>query len=168
MLDPLKIFHDVAISKFIDKKWTGKLNEGFKHLANTSKGDAAEEFIKIYTQGLGFNSEKNLKRLGDWDVKINEKKFEVKCATEDISGSFQFNHIRFDYKYDFLLCLGVAPNNLLFRIWSKGDVATDKAGTMVSMGRGQNSSFKLTKKASSLYTIEKLQKTLSNLLRIHT
>lgn len=165
MLDPLKIFHDVAISKFIDKKWTGQSHEAFKHLANTSKGDAAEEFIKIYAEALGFSAEKNQKRLGDWDIKINGKKFEVKCATEDISGSFQFNHIRFDYKYDFLLCFGVAPNDLFFRIWSKGDVATDKAGTMVSMGRGQNSSFKLTKKVSNLYDIEKLQKILSKLLK---
>jgi len=163
MPDPLKLFHDVAISKFIDKKWTGQPYEAFKHLANTSKGDAAEEFIKVYAEVLGFRAEKNKKRLGDWDVKINEKKFEVKCATEDISGSFQFNHIRFDYKYDFLLCLGVTPNNLLFRIWNKGDVATDKAGTMVSMGRGQNSSFKLTKKKSDLFDINHLRDELTPL-----
>src|SRR3989344_6574729 len=164
MLDPQKIFHDIAISKFIDKKWTGQPNEAFKHLANTSKGDAAEEFIKMYATALGFKAEKNQKRLGDWDVKINEKKFEVKCATEDISGSFQFNHIRFDYRYDFLLCLGVSPNGLFFRIWSKGDVATDKAGTMVSMGRGQNSSFKLTKKISDMQQITELYKALSELI----
>lgn len=165
MLDPLKIFHDVAVSKFIDKKWTGQPNKAFKHLANTSKGDAAEEFIKVYAEALGFLAEKNKKRLGDWDVKINEKKFEVKCATEDISGAFQFNHIRFDYKYDFLLCLGVAPKELFFKIWTKADVATDKAGTMVSMGRGQNSSFKLTKKKKDLFDIKELPKRLKRVLR---
>lgn len=165
MVDPLKLFNEVAISKFIDKKWTGQVNEAFKHLANTSKGDAAEEFIKVYALALGFEAEKNLRRLGDWDVKINDKKFEVKCATEDIAGSFQFNHIRYDYHYDFLLCLGVTPVNLLFRIWSKGDVATDKAGTMVSMGRGQNSSFKLTKKKSDLFDIGQFQDKLDPLIR---
>src|SRR3989338_8588514 len=164
MLDPQKIFHDIAISKFIDKKWTGQPNEAFKHLANTSKGDAAEEFIKMYATALGFKAEKNQKRLGDWDVKINEKKFEVKCATEDISGSFQFNHIRFDYRYDFLLCLGVSPNNLLFGMWTKGDLATDKAGTLVSMGRGQNSSFKLTKKIIDLHDIRGLKDALTAIL----
>lgn len=166
MLDPLKIFHDVAIGKFIDKKWTGQPHEAFKHLANSSKGDAAEEFVKIYTEALGFEIENRVSRLGDWDVKISGKTFEVKCATEDISGSFQFNHIRYDSKYDFLLCLGVTPNNLVFGIWGKGDVATGKAGTLVSMGKNQNSSFKLTKKVSSLYDIDKLQGTLSRLLRI--
>lgn len=157
MIDPLKLFHEVAISKFIDKKWTGQRHEAFKHLANTSKGDAGEEFIKEYAEAIGFVSEKNRIRQGDWDVKIDDKKIEVKCATEDTSGSFQFNHIRFDYKYDYLLCLGISPNDLLFRIWSKADVATDKAGTMVSMGRGQNSSFKLTKRKTDLYPIGELK-----------
>src|SRR3989344_5975247 len=164
MPDPLKIFRDVAIGKFIDKKWTDQPHEAFKHLANSSKGDAAEEFIKIYTQALGFKIENRVSRLGDWDVKIEGKTFEVKCATEDISGSFQFNHIRYDSKYDFLLCLGVTPNNLVFEIWSKGDVVTGVAGNLVSMGKNQNSSFKLTKKISSLQNIRKLQETLKKLL----
>ena len=164
MLDPLKIFHDVAIHKFIDKKWTGQNHEAFKHLANSSKGDAAEEFVKKYTKALGFKIENRVSRLGDWDVKLNGKTFEVKCATEDISGSFQFNHIRYDSKYDFLLCLGVTPNNLVFEIWSKGDVVTGVAGNLVSMGKNQNSSFKLTKKISSLQNIRKLQETLKKLL----
>jgi len=164
MPDPLKIFRDVAIGKFIDKKWTDQPHEAFKHLANSSKGDAAEEFIKIYTQALGFKIENRVSRLGDWDVKIEGKTFEVKCATEDISGSFQFNHIRYDSKYDFLLCLGVTPKNLVFGIWGKGDVATGKAGTLVSMGKNQNSSFKLTKKVSSLRSIEGLKKEILKIL----
>lgn len=164
MTDPLKLFRDVAISKFIDKKWTGQPHEGFKHLGNTSKGDAGQEFITKYAIELGFTAE-NFGRIRDCDVKIGNKSFEVKLASEDTSGSFQFNHIRLDYKYDFLLCLGVTPKRLLFRIWSKGDVATDKAGTMVSMGRGQNSSFKLTKKASSLHDIHKLKDELTIALK---
>ena len=165
MLDPLKIFLNVVASKTIDPKWTGQPHESFKHLANTSKGDAAETFVAEYATALGFNAEINpAGRNGDWDVKINEKKFEVKCASEDISGSFQFNHIRYDYHYDFLLCLGVSPNNLLFGVWTKGDLATDKAGTLVSMGRGQNSSFKLTKKIIDLHDIRGLKDALTAIL----
>lgn len=166
MSDPLKIFRDVAVGKFIDKKWTDQPHEAFKHLANSSKGDAAEEFIKQYTEALGFKIENRVSRLGDWDVKISGKTFEVKCATEDISGSLQFNHIRYDSKYDFLLCLGVTPSNLVFGIWGKGDVATGKAGTLVSMGKNQNSSFKLTKRISELSDIHKLQDELTLILTI--
>jgi hypothetical protein len=157
MLNPLEIFLKVVATKTIDPKWMGQPHESFKHLANTSKGDAAETFVAEYASALGFNAEINpAGRNGDWDVKINDKKFEIKCASEDVTGSFQFNHIRYDYKYDFLLCLGVAPSNLVFKIWNKGEVATGVAGNLVSMGRGQNSSFKLTKKKRELYEIEKL------------
>jgi hypothetical protein len=76
---------------------------------------------------------------------------------QDVSGAFQFNHIRYDYKYDWLLCLGIAPAEILFDVWSKADVATGKAGSMVTMGRGQNSSFKLTKKKSVLKPISKFK-----------
>jgi len=163
MIDPLKLFRDIALSKLIDKKWTGQPHEGFKHLGNTSKGDAGQEFITKYAEELGFTAE-NFGRTGDRDVEIETKNFEVKLASEDTSGSFQFNHIRLDYRYDFLLCLGVTPNNLLFKIWSKADVATDKAGNLVSMGRGQNSSFKLTKKKRDLLEINQLNKELKHIL----
>jgi hypothetical protein len=89
--------------------------------------------------------------------------FEIKMATEDVSGNFQFNHIRYDYKYDWLLCLGIAPSSILFDIWSKGDVATDKAGSLVSMGGGQNSSFKLTKPKKSLRPIVEFEAKMRSL-----
>ena len=88
MPNPKEIFLEVIGAKLIHAKWAGQSHEAFKQLANTSKGDAAEEFIKQYAEALGFKAEKNVKRLGDWDVKINDKKFEVKCATEDINGQF--------------------------------------------------------------------------------
>jgi hypothetical protein len=163
MPNPKQIFLEVIKTKLIDAKWAGQPHETFKNLPNSSKGDAGEEFIRRYAKELGFTVEK-LKRLGDWDLKIQGKKFEVKLATEDTSGNLQFNHIRYDSKYDYLLCLGVTPNHLFFGIWNKGEVATGVAGNLVSMGKNQNSSFKLTKKASNLYDIEKLQKILSDIL----
>lgn len=163
MLDPIKLFRDIAIGKFVDKKWTGKPHEGFKHLGNTSKGDAGQEFITQYAKKLGFAAE-NFGRTGDRDVRIGEKDFEIKLASEDTAGSFQFNHIRLDYKYDYILCLGVTPSGLLFGIWSKAEIATSKAGNLVSMGRGQNSSFKLTKKKNDLKDIRKLKEKLKEII----
>lgn len=162
--DPSQIFLDVVLSKAIDEKWLGKPHEAFKHLPNSSKGDAGEEFLKRYLQVLGFTVEK-LNRLGDWDLKINEKRCEVKLASEDITGAFQFNHIRYDTKYDYLICLGVTPTKLVFDIWSKAEVATEKAGTLVTMGKGQNSSFKLTKKVGSLKPIRQIKTVLRSLFR---
>lgn len=156
MTDPAQIFLEVIGSKLIHEKWAGKPHEAFKNLANTSKGDAGQEFLVRYANQLGFNA-KNHGRNGDWDIEIEDRKFEVKLASEDVSGSFQFNHIRYDSKYDFLLCLGVAPDKLLFGIWDKGQLAKGEAGNLVSMGKNQNSSFKLTKKLSVLHPIERLK-----------
>ncbi len=163
MIDPNKLFLEVIGAKLIHEKWAGQPHQAFKNLPNSSKGDAGEEFIKRYVTELNFTVEK-LERLGDWDLKIADKKFEVKLASEDISGNFQFNHIRYDSKYDYLLCLGVTPDHLVFGIWNKGDVATGLAGNLVSMGKNQNSSFKLTKKISDLEPIENLKEKLKKAL----
>ncbi len=162
--DPKEIFLEVIGAKLIDPKWAGKPHQAFKNLANTSKGDAGQEFVTRYAKELGFTVE-NLGRLGDCDVKIENKRFEVKLASEDTAGSFQFNHIRLDSKYDYLLCLGVTPDHLFFGVWKKGEVAEGIAGNLVSMGKNQNASFKLTKKISNLYDIEKFQEVLSSLFK---
>jgi hypothetical protein len=161
---PIDILKRIAATKHVTPKWIGQPLYEIKILANTSKGDLAEDFVEEYSNALGFTAAKNPTRQGDYDVKINNKKFEVKMATEDISGNFQFNHIRYDYHYDWLLCIGVSPNELRFAIYDKGGLASDKYGTMVSMGRGQNSSFKLTKSKESLRPISEYKTALTGLL----
>ena len=165
--NPNEIFLEVIGKKLIHSKWAGKPHEAFKNLANTSKGDAGQEFITKYVIALGFTANDH-GRTGDWDVEIEGKKFEIKLASEDISGSFQFNHIRYDSKYDYILCLGVAPAELFFGVWDKGQLAKGEAGQLVSMGKNQNSSFKLTKKHSKLEPIERLGEVLNNLLQTKT
>ncbi len=164
MNNPLKLLIKIAKEKHIDPKWAGKPLYLIKILANTSKGDLVEDFVTDYSNALKFTAVKNPTRQGDYDVKINSQKFEVKMATEDISGNFQFNHIRLDYRYDWLLCIGVSPSKILFQVYSKGDLATNKAGTLVSMGRGQNSSFKLTKPKSALRPISKFKRKIQSLV----
>jgi hypothetical protein len=89
-----------------------------------------------------------------WDIQINGIKFELKTATEDTGDHFQFNHIRYHRQYDAVLCLGVSPDNLYFGVWSKADVSTGKAGTLVSMEKGANASYKLTKSKQHLDTMD--------------
>ncbi len=165
MTNPVKLLTKLAKQKHVGNKWIGQPFYSIKILGNSSKGDLAEEFVMTYCRELGFNVEDKKTRLGDYDKIINGKKFEIKMATEDKGGSFQFNHLRYDYKYDFVLCLGISPSKILFEIYSKSDIATGKAGTMVSMGRGQNSSFKLTKPLSALKPISKFKKEMQSALR---
>ena len=74
-------------------------------------------------------------------------------AVEGANGTFQFNHIRLDRHYKYLLCLGIRPAAIVFGVWSKGDVAEGVAGNLVRMAEGQSVTFKLTKKADDLDSI---------------
>ncbi|MBI2630270.1 hypothetical protein HYW76_04145 [Candidatus Pacearchaeota archaeon] len=162
MTDPIKILLKVARAKHIEEKWNNQPLYLIKILPNTSKGDLGEDFIEAYATELGFNVEHKESNKGDYDKKINGKKFEIKFATEDQSGNFQFNHIRMDFKYDWLICVGCSPNDIFFEIYPKEDVVMQRAGTMVPMGKGHNADWKLTKKKSALLPISKFKEKLDN------
>jgi len=162
MCDPLKLLIQIAREKTLPGKWDNQPLLLIKIMANSTKGDLGELFVTRYSKALGMTVANRKSRLGDYDVQINGDDFEVKMATEDINGSFQFNHIRYDYKYDWIICLGVAPAEIVFEVYSKSQLVTGKAGNLVSMGRGQNSSFKLTKKKSDLRPISDFKKTLKS------
>jgi len=134
-----------------------------KKISNTNVGAVGQEFIECICGELKmlFETPVNLKSKktarSPWDIKIGNITFELKTATEDTGGKFQFNHIRYHRKYEAVLCLGVSPNNLYFNLWSKADISTGKAGNLVSMEKGANASYKLTKSKKDLYTIESFE-----------
>ena len=72
------------------------------------------------------------------------------------NGTFQFNHIRLDRQYEFLLCLGVCPHNVVFHMWRKGVVAENRAGTLVRMAEGQAVTYKLAQKLEDMVDIKLL------------
>ena len=77
----------------------------------------------------------------------------MKTASEDVKGAFQFNRIRYHRDYEALLCIGIAPTNIFMGVWSKVDVLTKKAGNLVTMEKGANASYKLTKRPDQLLPI---------------
>jgi len=161
MTNPIELLIKVAKEKHIEKKWDDQPLYLIKILPNTSKGDLGEDFIEAYAKELGFEVEHKDSNKGDYDKKINGKKFEIKFATEDQSGNFQFNHIRMDFKYDWLICLGCSPSEIFFEIYPKEDVVMQRAGTMVSMGKGHNADWKLTKKKSIMLPISQFKEKLT-------
>lgn len=56
-------------------------------------------------------------------------------------------------QYDFLLCLGICPDSVVFNVWRKGGVAENKAGTLVRMAEGQAVTHKLTKKLREMLDV---------------
>ncbi|MFC1663515.1 hypothetical protein ACFL0A_00030 [Patescibacteria group bacterium] len=158
-LDYKNLFIEALKKNTDSPKWNKGDFIGIKTVSNTKVGSVGQDFIESLCNALSipcsFPVKKNNARLtqSPWDIEIYGVKFELKTATEDTSGNFQFNHLRYHRPYDAVLCLGVTPNELYFGIWSKADVTTGKAGNLVSMEKGANASYKLTKRPSSLFPI---------------
>lgn len=149
-----------ALEKNVDNpKWKEGNFIGIKTVSNTKVGSVGQDFIEGLCGALSIpcnfplRADNTRMTQNSWDIDILGVKFELKTATEDVSGCFQFNHIRYHRPYDAVLCLGVTPNELYFGLWSKADVVTGRAGNLVSMEKGANASYKLTKKPKNLFPI---------------
>ena len=153
-----------VLSRYADAdKWVGQPFEHIKRLSNTKVGDVGQDFVEQLCRKIGFDCEFPLHATGKrsrteaWDVRIEGATFELKTATEDVSGSFQFNHIRYHRPYDALLCIGIAPSDILMDVWTKAEVATGQAGTLVTMDKGSSATHKLTKRRQQLHPIESFE-----------
>ena len=154
--DKAKEIFRLVIEKYNNhNKWlTGDFIK-VKTLGNSKIGKLGEDFIEAICKELNWKY-KRMRANGEYDIEIKNKKYEIKSASEDTSGKFQFNNIRYDYQYDYILCVGVSPNDLWFGLFDKSGIVTGKYGRLVSMGGGQNAQFKLTKSKKELMTIMEL------------
>ena len=148
------IFNEILKKYGNSEKWSGSIFEKMKLISNTHVGSVGQDYIVELCRILKLNIELPPVNRSPWDIKIEGICFELKTASEDTNNNFQFNHIRYHRNYDALICLGVAPNNLYFNLWSKADLTTGKAGKLVSMERQANASYKLTKNSKDLYSSE--------------
>ena len=135
--------------------WTGSRLEGYRRLGNTNRGQIGEEFIREYLTAAGITVG-NGSRVTPTDLLIAGKRFEVKTASLGANGTFQFNHVRLDRTYNYLLCLGICPEKIVYLAWRKGVVSEGGAGTLVRMAEGQSTTHKITKKLADMKPIEDL------------
>lgn len=165
------IFLEAIKNNADNPKWNAGDFIGIKTVSNTKVGNIGLDFVEGLCKDLGIpcdfphrKDKQTRATQSPWDIEINGVKFELKTATEDVGGSFQFNHIRYHRQYEAVLCLGVTPNDLWFGVWSKADVVTGKAGNLVSMEKGANASYKLTKKPQQLMHITEFEKIMSKFI----
>lgn len=135
--------------------WQGSPLIGYRSLGNTNRGAIGEEFIRRFLAEAGLTVRKGV-RTSDTDLRISERRFEVKTASLGANGTFQFNHVRLDRNYDYLLCLGICPQAIVFNMWRKGEIAENRAGSLVRMAEGQAVTYKITKKLVDMRPIEEL------------
>ena len=153
------------LSKYEDAdKWVGFTFERVKRLSNTKVGDVGQDFVEALCDELGFDCEfpersarGGRSRQSPWDICIEGVTFELNTATEDVHGAFQFNHVRYHRQYEALLCVGIAPNAVLFDAWSKAEVTTGRAGHLVTMDKGSSATYKLTKRQDGLRQIRQFE-----------
>lgn len=174
MIDVKKILKDVLRIHKDSDKWEGAEFERIKRISNTKVGEIGQDFIEricnIYEFECVFpeNVLGHRAKQSPWDIQISNIKFELKTATEDTNRNFQFNHIRYHRPYDAVLCLGVSPNDIFFDVWTKAQLVTGKAGSLVSMEKGANASYKLTKRPQQLKSIDEFEITLQSFLNTQT
>ncbi len=105
---------------------------------------------------MGYESVTVIKgRRGHYDIAIKweEKEclIEVKVATIDVHSNFQFNGVSYDTKYTHLFCLGISPNSIGYLIIPKNELDNH---SLVSMAKGSNATFKITKKETLLRSFD--------------
>ena len=154
------------------RKWRDAPFGHIKIISNSHVGSVGQDFIELLCKETGFDCEFPETKMGrrstqhPWDMKIEQATFEVKTATEDISGNFQFNHVRYHREYEALLCLGIAPSRIFFGAWPKDDVVTGRAGKLVTMDKGSSATFKLTKSKIQLHSIVNFETRIIDLLAV--
>lgn len=142
--------------------WQGSPLAGYRSLGNTNRGAIGEEFIRRFLTEAGLRVRKSA-RTSETDLHISEQRFEVKTASLGANGTFQFNHVRLDRNYDFLLCLGICPHEIVFNMWREGEVAENRAGSLVRMAEGQAVTYKITKRLDDMKPVEELPNYLRSL-----
>ena len=68
----------------------------------------AETLLRLYPRRIQYNDGDQ----GDWDLMINNIKFEIKTSSLDKNDKFQNEGLKKDGDYDGVLFLGIAPNDL--------------------------------------------------------
>ena len=169
--DAEAILLEVLTSYSDADKWVGAPFEAIKRLSSTKVGDAGQDFVERLCDEIGFDCEfpehpegRGRQRQSPWDIRIKDVTFELKTATEDVGGSFQFNHIRYHREYEALLCVGISPDRIEFDAWSKAAVATGEAGRLVSMEKGGSVSHKLKKRRGQLRPISSFEEHILNIV----
>jgi hypothetical protein len=154
-VNPVELLVEIIKEHVPEDIWQGSPLIGYRQLGNTNRGEIGEEFARRYLKEAGIKVG-NGGRTSLTDMQINGYAFEVKTASLGANGTFQFNHVRLDRKYDYLLCLGICPEEIVFDMWRKGDVAEGIAGHLVRMAEGQAVTSKITKKLSDMRPIAEL------------
>lgn len=153
-MNPIELLVEIIKEQAPEDIWQGSPIIGYRLLGNTNRGEVGEKFIRRYLEEHGIEARSEGNRTSKTDMQIGKIGFEVKTASLGANGTFQYNHVRLDRQYNYLLCVGLCPNKVVYSLWRKGDVAEGAAGRLVRMAEGQSVTFKLTKRLDEMTELE--------------
>lgn len=112
-------------------RWKNSKYECIKTASTTAKGKFGEVFTTTLLNGIGIESTVVNGGKGDFDIELTDLgiTFEHKLATIDTNDYFQINAIDKNKNYDYVFCLGITPNKMVFDIipksWLKKHLTTN-------------------------------------------
>ena len=136
-------------------KWENAQFGGIREVrSTTTRGNIGEMFAARLLRMAGYSGvEEHPKRRGPWDIRIDGRiKLEVKIASEDAGGGFQFNGLSYRPSYDILLLIGIQPEGILFGFMKREQLLKE---TLTPMSRGSSGSYKMSRRPPQLLPIDK-------------
>ncbi len=88
-----------------------------RHLQIDKRGSFGERLLRDI-----FSKERNISLAyqdgdqGEWDIKINDVRIEVKTSSLDVNNKFQNEHIKDTKNCDYICFIGIAPNAIYMRL----------------------------------------------------
>lgn len=130
----------------------------YRNLQIDKRGSFGERFfskalIEIYFRRL--NIEYKDGDQGDWDLKFNGFKFEIKTASIDVNEKFQNEGVNIDGDYYGILFLGVTPNQLYIKFVLKSDIPFNQLHNRGDRGTGRG--YKWDFKVGDMILVSDLQ-----------
>lgn len=162
-MNPVELLVQVIREQAPEDIWRDSPLIGYRMLGNTNRGEIGEEFLRRFLRHHDLDVG-NGNRTNPTDLRIGSLQFEVKTASLGANRTSQFNHVRMDRQYHYLLCHGICPHQVVFEMWRKGDVAEGLAGTLVRMAEGQAVTYKLTKRLADMTDIGALPQRIKHAL----
>lgn len=131
-----------------------------RHLQIDKRGSFGERLLRDI-----FSKERNISLTyqdgdqGDWDIKINEIKIEVKTSSLDVNNKFQNEHIKDTSNCDYICFIGIAPNAIFMRLEKIEEIDFSK---LHNRGyRGTGAGYKCDFKPSQMQEIKTREEVVS-------
>lgn len=162
-MNPIDMMVEIIQQHNPENIWLDSRLMDYRLLGNTNRGEIGEEFVRRYLRNAGMQISHG-NRTEEIDLVVEGFPAEIKTASLGANGTFQFNHIRLDRGYDFLICIGICPDEIVFNMWTSDEVHSQSAGHLVKMAQDQAVTYKLTKQLGDMRPIDEFIQTVSSML----